>query len=68
MRKKEERKRDAGREERRPFCMRVERLGQRLRRGVGKPGRGARSGEGQRCKGKGVGLRSHREVAGEARV
>lgn len=47
MRKKEERKRDAGREERRPFCVRVERLGQRLRRGVGKAGRGARSGKGQ---------------------
>lgn len=47
MRKKEERKRDAGREERRPFCMRVERLGQRSRGGVGKAGRGARSGKGQ---------------------
>ena len=40
MRKKEERKRDAGQEERRPFCVRVERLGMRVakRRGEARKG------------------------------
>ena len=54
MRKKEERKRDAGREERRPFCVRVERLDQRLREEAwGSPEgvRGAEKGNDARGKG-----------------